>query len=345
MKLTATGLFWIGLLLALIAFALHETSPGKFRVTGLPVPGVFAICGVWWFITIMLDARWLDSRPMALRGLLTGFVLSLVALFLVALFPHSIRIYAGLSLPEVMAGVLAICGFWWFIATLPDVRRLEFRPTARWGLLAGYVLSLIALFLYALYFYDFRIPYLLSLELFLGAFAMCSFWRLILILTDVRWLELGLGDFFSWLDGIKQRALQTAILGTFLLMIDSQGSLLAYILLGAGWGTIFMLVVSSLVLRLSLWLRSLFTGWNTAPAAQAPPPPATQPPPAPAPAAPAPQPRVICSWCGYANPANSIYCSNGACLAPLSSGNRFCIHCGVQFPVNARFCPACGSSA
>ncbi|MDQ1281095.1 MAG: hypothetical protein QG670_2359 [Thermoproteota archaeon] len=27
---------------------------------------------------------------------------------------------------------------------------------------------------------------------------------------------------------------------------------------------------------------------------------------------------------------------------PYQSGNRFCIHCGQQLPVDSRFCPACG---
>ena len=98
-----------------------------------------------------------------------------------------------------------------------------------------------------------------------------------------------------------------------------------------------------------------FTG-RTGSAAPAPPQIATQPPPTPAaPAAPvsAPEPPtpvppasyVVCPWCGHTNPANLIYCSNGACLTPLQSGNRSCIRCGVPAPVNARFCPACGSSA
>jgi len=82
---------------------------------------------------------------------------------------------------------------------------------------------------------------------------------------------------------------------------------------------------------------------NPVPAPAVPPAPAPAPPAAPAPAA--PPTRVTCPGCGHINPANLIYCGNGACLLPLHSGNRFCIRCGVPTPVNARFCPACGNAA
>ena len=51
---------------------------------------------------------------------------------------------------------------------------------------------------------------------------------------------------------------------------------------------------------------------------------------------------VACPRCGHPNPANFIYCSNSVCLAQLYSGNRFCMSCGAQMPVNAKFCPECG---
>ena len=85
---------------------------------------------------------------------------------------------------------------------------------------------------------------------------------------------------------------------------------------------------------------------QAAPAAPspAPTPIATPPMPTTAPLAPPPS-YVACPRCGYNNPANLIYCSNGVCLTPLHLGNRFCMSCGVQTPVNARFCPVCGNSA
>ena len=81
-----------------------------------------------------------------------------------------------------------------------------------------------------------------------------------------------------------------------------------------------------------------------APAAPSPPPTPMAPPPVSTPVASAPPPYIACPRCGYTNPANLIYCSNSGCLSPLHSGNRFCMNCGVPTPVNARFCPACGSN-
>ena len=144
----------------------------------------------------------------------------------------------------------------------------------------------------------------------------------------------------------------------------SDNQMIAILLFYAGGAILYYTILALVALY---WAEILYAPFarlygqitgRTLPAPPGPPPPATQPvvsasptppapvaPPAPAPGAPAPQPFVICPWCGHTNPANLIYCGNGACLAPLRSGNRFCIRCGVQFQVNARFCTACGSSA
>ena len=369
MKLTMTGLFWIGLAPTFVALALADVYPDNFRATGLPVLGVLAICGVWWFITILLDAPWLEFRPTALRGLLAGFVLSLAALFLVPFFPVIFRIpVPGLSPPDVIAGVFAICIFWRFIVILPDTPWLEFRPTLRRGLLTGFVLSVVAFFLGAFYVYGFSLswgiwtPYYLPLaEVFLGVFAICGLWQIIVILPDVRW-----PGSLSGLIRVSLLAPPLLLYGIFWIMV-SPDELLPMILVGIGFGAILIIAALGLGLRIYAVLVQVvsslygpFTGRNTTAAAPAPPQPASQPaapaapvsastplapPPLAAPAPLAPPAYVVCPWCGHTNPANLIYCSNGACLMPLHSGNRFCIRCGVPAPVNARFCTACGSSA
>ena len=94
-------------------------------------------------------------------------------------------------------------------------------------------------------------------------------------------------------------------------------------------------------------LESIMSTQPEQPAA-VPAPVAMAPPSVPAPAPPglyAPPPSVTCPGCGQPNPADLVYCGNSLCLAPLYSGNRFCSNCGVETPVNARFCPKCGHPA
>ena len=249
---------------------LDGLPPVIFWIIGIPVLGVSAICSVWWFIRILRDARWLEFRPRARRGILTGFVLNLAAI-----------IGGAQTEPITWVGMFFAGCFWWSVVALPD----------DWSEVRAWLIFLVCLLAFA-----------------------------------------------------------SLIGGGIWLGNSPDNVLLPIVLIAIGGGVLLVVMV----------LYVLFTGRNTTAAAPVPPQPAPPPavpaapvsaptplapPPLAAPAPPAPPAYVVCPWCGHTNPANLIYCSNGACLMPLHSGNRFCIRCGVPTPVNARFCPACGSSA
>ena len=316
------ALFGIAFIPLIVLLILDRQPLVILWVIGLPVLGVSVICSVWWFISIPRGARWLEFRPTARRRILTGFVLTVVALVLSALFWDALifALFLDGILPGIFwrpslgnvaivwpIGLYATCFFWWSIVRLPDVRWREFRLTWRWVVSLGFLVS-------------------------------------------------GVG-------GIWRGVSPDNVLGPHILLFGGMGPFYALVVMF--WGSILYGLFAN-IYREFTRLYGEFTG-RTRAAAPAPSPSATQPvasasppppapapvpvaapappPLAPAPAAPALPPSVICPWCGHSNPANSIYCGNGACLAPLSSGRRFCIRCGVPFPVNARFCTACGSSA
>lgn len=126
----------------------HFPLYGPFQVIiVLTVLGVSAICSVWWFISIPRGARWLEFRPTAHRVILTGFVLTVVAIVLVPLFWNPLLRgiswtpslgYVSLGTVTVVwpVGLYVTCGIWWSNSS-PDNKMLPIIVHATGGVISG----------------------------------------------------------------------------------------------------------------------------------------------------------------------------------------------------------------